>query len=68
MLSIARVIGETAPLLVTAGFTASMNYDLFKNPMMTLPVFAYTQYSQQGANPVPFVDRAGPPRSCSSSS
>lgn len=35
-----------------------MNYDLFGNPMMTLPVFAYTQYSQQGANPVPFVDRA----------
>jgi phosphate transport system permease protein len=58
MLAIARVIGETAPLLVTAGFTASMNYDLFKDPMMTLPVFAYTQYSQQGANPVPFVDRA----------
>jgi phosphate transport system permease protein len=58
MLSIARVIGETAPLLVTAGFTTSMNYDLFKNPMMTLPVFAYTQYSQQGANPVPFIDRA----------
>jgi phosphate transport system permease protein len=58
MLSIARVIGETAPLLVTAGFTSSMNYDLFGNPMMTLPVFAYTQYSQQGANPVPFVDRA----------
>ncbi|PZE27199.1 MULTISPECIES: phosphate ABC transporter permease PstA [unclassified Curtobacterium] len=58
MLAIARVIGETAPLLVTAGFTTSMNYDLFGNPMMTLPVFAYTQYSQQGANPVPFVDRA----------
>ena len=58
MLAIARVIGETAPLLITAGFTTSMNYDLFGNPMMTLPVFAYTQYSQQGANPVPFVDRA----------
>jgi phosphate transport system permease protein len=58
MLAIARVIGETAPLLVTAGFTTSMNYDVFKNPIMTLPVFAYTQYSQQGANPVPFVDRA----------
>ena len=58
MLSIARVIGETAPLLVTAGFTASMNYNLFRDPMMTLPVYAYTQYSQQGANPVPFVDRA----------
>ncbi|MFZ7087504.1 phosphate ABC transporter permease PstA [Curtobacterium sp. RRHDQ10] len=58
MLAIARVIGETAPLLVTAGFTTSMNYDVVKNPIMTLPVFAYTQYSQQGANPVPFVDRA----------
>jgi phosphate transport system permease protein len=58
MLAIARVIGETAPLLITAGFTTSVNYDLFKNPMTTLPVFAYTQYSQQGANPVPFVDRA----------
>ena len=58
MLAVARVIGETAPLLITAGFQTSVNYDLFKNPMMTLPVFAYTQYSQQGANPQPFVDRA----------
>ncbi|WP_066518090.1 phosphate ABC transporter permease PstA [Curtobacterium ammoniigenes] len=58
MLAIARVIGETAPLLVTVGVTTSMNYNLFKNPMMTLPVFAYTQYAQQGPNPVPFIDRA----------
>ena len=31
MLAIARVIGETAPLLITAGFTTSMNYDLFND-------------------------------------
>ncbi|HEX4057405.1 MAG TPA: phosphate ABC transporter permease PstA [Galbitalea sp.] len=47
MLSIARVIGETAPLLLTAGFSASMNYNLFSQQMQTLPVFVYTQYSQQ---------------------
>ena len=37
MLAIARVIGETAPLLITAGFTASMNYNLFDGRMTTLP-------------------------------
>lgn len=46
MLAIARVIGETAPLLIVAGFTTSMNYDLFSDRMMTLPVFVYTQYTQ----------------------
>lgn len=46
MLAIARVIGETAPLLVAAGFTNSVNTDPFSNSMMTLPVFIFTQYSQ----------------------
>jgi phosphate transport system permease protein len=45
-LAIARVIGETAPLLITAGYTNSMNYDLFDGRMMTLPVYVYRQYSQ----------------------
>ena len=58
MLSIARVIGETAPLLIISGLTASMNYDLFRDRMMTLPVFVYTQYSNQGANQADFVNRA----------
>ncbi|TFD61493.1 phosphate ABC transporter permease PstA [Cryobacterium suzukii] len=58
MLSIARVIGETAPLLIIAGFTASMNYDLFSERMMTLPVFVYTQYANQGADSQAFIDRA----------
>jgi phosphate transport system permease protein len=58
MLSIARVIGETAPLLIIAGFTSSMNYDLFSERMMTLPVFVYTQYANQGADSQAYIDRA----------
>ena len=57
-LAIARVIGETAPLLIIAGFTASMNYDLFANRMMTLPVFVYTQYANPGSDVQPYLDRA----------
>ncbi|WP_300268965.1 phosphate ABC transporter permease PstA [Microbacterium sp.] len=58
MLSIARVIGETAPLLLTAGFTASMNLNIFDGQMMTLPVFAYNQYMNQGTSPDSAVARA----------
>ncbi|MGO4104200.1 phosphate ABC transporter permease PstA [Leifsonia sp. YAF41] len=58
MISIARVIGETAPLLIISGFTASMNYNLFSERMMTLPVFVYTQYMNQGADTQAYIDRA----------
>lgn len=44
VLAIARVIGETAPLLVTASVTASMNLNPLAHPMTTLPVFVYNQY------------------------
>ncbi len=44
MIAIARVIGETAPLLVTVGFTDSINSDLFSGRMMTLPVFIYSSW------------------------
>ncbi|MFC9560307.1 MAG: phosphate ABC transporter permease PstA [Agromyces sp.] len=58
MLSIARVIGETAPLLIAAGFTASMNYNLFSDRMQSLPVYVYTQYANQGNPPQAYLDRA----------
>ncbi|TFD76951.1 phosphate ABC transporter permease PstA [Cryobacterium fucosi] len=58
MISISRVIGETAPLLIISGFTASMNYDLFNERMMTLPVFVYTQYANQGTDTQAYLDRA----------
>ncbi len=44
LLAIARVIGETAPILITAGFADSINFNPFEGRMMTLPVFIYTQY------------------------
>ncbi len=59
MLAIARVIGETAPLLIVCGFTFSMNYDIFNERMMTLPVFVYTQYTQAaGVAAQASIDRA----------
>ncbi|RRD36660.1 phosphate ABC transporter permease PstA [Leucobacter sp. OH2974_COT-288] len=58
VLAIARVIGETAPLLLTAGFTTSMNYNLFEGRMQSLPVFVYTQYANQGNPASAFIDRA----------
>jgi phosphate transport system permease protein len=46
MLAIARVIGETAPLLIVAGVSDSINSNLFDGRMMTLPVYVYRQFSQ----------------------
>lgn len=57
-LAISRVIGETAPLLIIAGYTASMNYDLTSERMMSLPVFVYTQYANPGSDVQPYLDRA----------
>jgi len=48
MIAIARVIGETAPLLMTTGIIATTNNDPFEGRMATLPVFAYRQYAQGG--------------------
>ena len=58
MIAISRIIGETAPLLIICGFTASMNYNLFSERMMTLPVFVYTQFMNQGADTQAYIDRA----------
>nr|WP_245529058.1 phosphate ABC transporter permease PstA [Beutenbergia cavernae] len=54
MLSIARIIGETAPLLLTVGLVTMVNTNLFEGRMATLPVFAYRQYQQGGTG----IDRA----------
>jgi phosphate transport system permease protein len=57
-LAIARVIGETAPLLVTAGITQGTNLNPFSGRMTTLPVYAYYQYAQPGVPPSNGIDRA----------
>ena len=57
-LAISRVIGETAPLLLIAGLSTSMNYDLFSERMASLPVFVYTQYANPGTDVQAYLDRA----------
>jgi len=58
MLGVARIIGETAPLLLVAGFTDSMNLNLFNGRMATLPVYIYSQWQNKGANQAAYNDRA----------
>ena len=57
-LAIARVVGETAPLLVTVGITNGTNFDPFDGRMATLPVYAYYQLTQPGVPPEFAIDRA----------
>jgi phosphate transport system permease protein len=47
-LAVARVVGETAPLLIIAGSTDSVNTNLFAERMMTLPVYIYYSFTQPG--------------------
>jgi phosphate transport system permease protein len=57
-LAIARVIGETAPLLIAVGITTGVNLDPFDSRMATLPVFSYYSYVAPGVPREPFIDRA----------
>jgi phosphate transport system permease protein len=57
-LAIARVIGETAPLLVTMGNTTAENFNPFSGRMASLPVFAWFSYTQPTIPPGPSIDRA----------
>jgi phosphate transport system permease protein len=58
MIAIARVIGETAPLLVTTGFVSTVNLNPFQGRMSNLPVFSYYSYTAPGVPPEPYIDRA----------
>lgn len=54
MLALARVMGETAPLLVLVGYAQAMNFDMFDGFMGSLPGMMYDQTSAgAGANPIP---------------
>jgi phosphate transport system permease protein len=57
-IAIARVIGETAPLLIIAGLTTGLNLNPFSGRMTTLPVFAFNSYAAPGVPREPFIDRA----------
>ncbi|MDG1266543.1 MAG: phosphate ABC transporter permease PstA [Ilumatobacter sp.] len=58
VLAIARVIGETAPLLLTVGITADVNKNPLSGRMATLPVFSYNSYKFPTLPPEASVDRA----------
>jgi len=54
MLALARVMGETAPLLILVGYSQAMNFNMFNGFMGSLPGMMYDQTSAgAGANPVP---------------
>ncbi|MCW2698686.1 MAG: phosphate transporter, inner rane subunit PstA [Blastococcus sp.] len=57
-LAVARVVGETAPLLVTVGITNATNLNPFDGRMATLPVYAFYQLTQPGVPPEFAIDRA----------
>jgi phosphate transport system permease protein len=43
VLAIARVMGETAPLLMTVFVTTAINNDPFQGPQMSLPLYVWDQ-------------------------
>lgn len=49
-LAVARVIGETAPLLIAVGVADSMNFNLFDGRMMSLPVYIVAEW-RKGIQP-----------------
>ncbi|WP_307793913.1 phosphate ABC transporter permease PstA [Actinotalea soli] len=57
-LAIARVIGETAPLLIITGSTNILNTDPTDGRMSSLPIFTYYSYTIPGVPPEFGVERA----------
>jgi phosphate transport system permease protein len=43
LLAVARVIGETAPVLVLVGYSRGINVDIFHGNMASLPLLIYTE-------------------------
>ena len=58
VLAIARIIGETAPLLITVGVVSSVNTNPFDGRMQNLAVYAFNSYKSPGVPPEPSLDRA----------
>jgi phosphate transport system permease protein len=43
LLAVARVMGETAPVLVLVGYSREINFDIFNGNMASLPLLIYTE-------------------------
>ncbi|WP_369170382.1 phosphate ABC transporter permease PstA [Streptomyces sp. R28] len=57
MLAVARITGETAPLLLLVWVTNFINANPFKDPQGSLPVYIYLQFANSGGQG-PAYDRA----------
>lgn len=55
VLAMARGIGETAPVLLTAGFTKNLNGNPFSGPQINLPLFIWNYVHIEGEVPADFV-------------
>lgn len=55
VLAMARGIGETAPVLLTAGYTKELNANPFSGPQTSLPLFIY--YAVHVLGTAPYVER-----------
>jgi phosphate transport system permease protein len=54
LLALARVMGETAPLLILVGYSQAMNFNIFGGFMGSLPGMMYDQNSAgAGTSPIP---------------
>ncbi|CAM4202556.1 Phosphate transport system permease protein PstA [Mycobacterium basiliense] len=54
LLAVARVMGETAPLLILVSYAQAMNFDIFSGYMGSLPGMMYDETTAgAGINPVP---------------
>ncbi len=49
LLAVARVMGETAPVLVLVGYTTSINTDVFHDNMASLPLVIYNELTNPTA-------------------
>jgi len=58
MIAVARIIGETAPLLVTTGVIDSVNSNPFDGRMQNLAVYAFGEYRNPGVMRDAAFDRA----------
>jgi phosphate transport system permease protein len=58
MIAVARIVGETAPLLVTTGVIDSINSNPLEGRMQNLAVYAYSEYRTPGVMKQASYDRA----------
>ncbi|AWB82581.1 phosphate ABC transporter permease PtsA [Corynebacterium yudongzhengii] len=52
MLAIARVMGESAPVLILVGSTSSLNFDMFNGPQSSLPLMMLDMYKSGTQDPI----------------